>query len=51
MLREGYKRLSMFMPNGLHSELKVLAIKHNISLTEYVIKALSEKIIKEKEIK
>ena len=42
------KRLSMWLPLELHRNLKLIATKHNITITKYVLKAITKQIQQER---
>lgn len=47
--KETVKRLNLEIPINLHCEIKARAALRNINMTEYVIKTLQEKVLKEKQ--
>lgn len=46
--RQGRKRLSIDLPEGIYKEIKMLAVMYNITVTKYVIRALLERFKNEK---
>ena len=46
--KDAVKRLNLEIPIYLHCEIKARAAIRNINMTEYVIKILSEQVLKEK---
>jgi predicted DNA-binding protein len=47
MGRPGRKRLAVDIPEKMHEELKILAHKSFQTLSDYVKRAIAEKIVKE----
>jgi hypothetical protein len=41
---EGKRRLTCDIPEGLHKELRFLAVKHDTTITKYVQKLLEEHV-------
>lgn len=46
-----FKRITAKVPLTLHNEVKIAAIEKNIQLTDYVIEALLEKLMKDNSYK
>ena len=42
-----YKRLSVNMTENLHQEIKIRAAKRNITITEWIMRAIAEAMVKE----
>lgn len=43
------KRLAMDIPLILHNDLKLMSIKHQCTITAYVIRAIMQKLVVENE--
>lgn len=43
------KRLAMNVPAEVHNQLKLMSIKYNINMTDYVVRVLVERLDKEKD--
>jgi hypothetical protein len=48
MGRLGRKRLSVDVPIKIHQQIKALSIRRNITITRWVLRAIYDKIVKEK---
>ena len=42
------KRLTVDIPTELHQELRLMAIKHNCTMTQYVTRTLIRQLIEER---
>ena len=47
--RKGPKRILVDVSEDLHKEIKIRAMIRNVSIKDYVVAALTEKIFKEKQ--
>lgn len=45
--RKKYKRLSMNLADEIHQDIKIRAAKRNITITEWIMRAITEAMVKE----